>query len=69
LGVGIFWPVSAAHLDLALPWFRTLPRWASDWATLRILLVEAVFYGAILGVAIVGRAVEVRLRGRGVRER
>lgn len=63
-GVAIFWPISRARLDLALPWFRTLRGWTLDVTTLRILLVEAAFYGAILAAAIVAREIEARVRAR-----
>jgi hypothetical protein len=61
-GVAIFWPASTARLDLALPWFRTLPGWALDAVTLRIVVIEAAFYGAVLAAAIAARVVEERMR-------
>lgn len=61
-GVGIYWPFSSAHLDLGLPWFRTLHSARFDALTARILLVEAFFYGVVLLAAIAARAVEVRWR-------
>lgn len=60
LGLAMFWPFSTARLDLGLPWFRTLAGWGVDWTTLRILLIEAGAYGAILVVAVGARALEAR---------
>lgn len=61
-GVAIYWPVSRARLVLPMPWFRTLPGWALDWTTARIVIIEAVFYGALLALAIGARALEIRVR-------
>ena len=49
-GVGIFWPLSEAHLALPMPWFRTLPHgWALGTAEFwRIIAIETVFYGAVV---------------------
>ena len=55
-GIRIFWPVSDAALNLAVPWFHVLRRGSSaDLATLRILATEAVFYGAFLGACLIWR--------------
>lgn len=59
-GVAIYWPLSPARLNLAMPWFRTLPGWALDWTTARIVLIEAGFYGMIFALAIALRALEAR---------
>lgn len=59
-GVAIYWPVSKARLDLAMPWFRTLPGWALDWTTARIVIIEAAFYGTVLALALGARALEIR---------
>lgn len=59
-GVAIYWPVSRARLNFSLPWFCTLPGWALDWTTARIVLIEALFYGIVLAVAIGARSIEVR---------
>ena len=48
-GIRIFWPVSDAALNLAVPWFHVLRRGSPpDLATLRILATEAVCYGLLL---------------------
>jgi hypothetical protein len=47
-GIGIFWPLSDAHLALPLPWFHTL---SPPWRTVRNLHVfglELLVYGAVL---------------------
>jgi membrane-bound metal-dependent hydrolase YbcI (DUF457 family) len=55
-GIRIFWPVSDAALNLAIPWFHVLQRGSSpDLATLRILATEAVCYGALLGACLIWR--------------
>ena len=55
-GIRIFWPVSDAALDLAIPWFHVVQRGSSaDLATLRILAIEAMYYGAILGACLIWR--------------
>lgn len=56
-GVAIFWPVSAARLDLALPWFSTAhgPLWRPDLHLLRIMAVELVFYGGLFAVVATSR--------------
>jgi hypothetical protein len=61
-GVAIYWPFSDAHLDLGMPWFRTLHRPRLDAPTARILVVEAVFYGMVLLAAVAARALEERRR-------
>jgi membrane-bound metal-dependent hydrolase YbcI (DUF457 family) len=57
LGIAIFWPFSPARLALPMPWFRT---WSSvspplNADTFYICLVEALFYGPILLLAVVWR--------------
>ena len=55
-GIRIFWPVSDAALNLAIPWFHVLRRGSPpDLATLRILAIEAVCYGALLGACLIWR--------------
>jgi membrane-bound metal-dependent hydrolase YbcI (DUF457 family) len=55
-GIRIFWPVSDAALNLALPWFHVLQRGSSpDPAALRIFAIEAAFYGALLGACLTWR--------------
>jgi|SRR3989304_307785 len=54
LGVAIFWPLSTARLALPMPWFRALPSSPPPLTidTFYIYLVELLFYGPILLVAI-----------------
>lgn len=48
-GIAIFWPLSWARLNLALPWFSTLrPWWALDLHTLRVAATEILAYGLLL---------------------
>ncbi len=54
LGIAIFWPFSTARLALPMPWFHT---WSSvppplNADTFYICLVETLFYGPILLLAI-----------------
>jgi membrane-bound metal-dependent hydrolase YbcI (DUF457 family) len=61
-GVGMFWPFSRARLALPLPWLgnvegRPPPLNAH---TLRVCLVELVFYGLILLAAVCGRRLLAR---------
>ncbi len=53
-GLMMFWPFSEARLSLAMPWFNVVTEYFS-LRTLRILLVEAAFYGGILAMVIVAR--------------
>ena len=55
-GIRLFWPVSDAALNLAIPWFHVVQRDSSaDLTTLRILVTEAVCYGALLGACLIWR--------------
>jgi hypothetical protein len=56
-GVGIFWPVSEAHLTLPISIFQTLPGPKPDPIALRIFAIEAVVYGSILAVVLCVRFV------------
>ena len=61
-GVVVGWPFSRARLNLAMPWFRSLPEGMHlDVRTLRVVLIEMLFYGAILSVC-----VAVRLKRAGI---
>jgi membrane-bound metal-dependent hydrolase YbcI (DUF457 family) len=55
-GIRIFWPVSDAALNLAIPWFHVLQRGPPpDLAMLRIFGIEALCYGALLGACLIWR--------------
>jgi len=55
-GIRIFWPVSDAALNLAIPWFHVLQRNSPpDLATLRTLAIEALSYGALLAACLIWR--------------
>jgi membrane-bound metal-dependent hydrolase YbcI (DUF457 family) len=55
-GIRIFWPVSDAALNLAIPWFHVLKRSSPpDLATLRTLAIEALSYGALLAACLIWR--------------
>jgi len=55
-GIRIFWPVSDAALNLAIPWFHVLQRGSPpDLATLRIFGIEALCYGTLLGACLIWR--------------
>ena len=47
-GIGIFWPLSNAHLVLPLPWFETLTWPPKTQQNLQVFLIELGFYGALL---------------------
>ncbi len=66
LGVTIFWPLSTARLALPMPWFRTLPYVPPPWDfdTFCIYLVEVLFYGPILLLAIAWRYWRLRRLSR-----
>lgn len=60
-GLAMFWPVSDAHLALPVPWFETFdvehplsPRNG------RVLAIEAAFYGALFGLALLVRRARSR---------
>lgn len=52
-GIAIFWPVSDARLNLALPWFATLKTSlpAITAHSVRVMAIELVFYGVIFFLA------------------
>lgn len=55
-GIGIFWPLSDAHLNLPIPWFSTVE--LDPWNTahnLRVFAIELAFYGALLVAAVAAR--------------
>jgi membrane-bound metal-dependent hydrolase YbcI (DUF457 family) len=55
-GIRIFWPFSDAALNLSVPWFHVMRRGSPpDLATLRILAIEAICYGALLGACVIWR--------------
>lgn len=64
-GVRIYWPLSDASLNLPLPWFSVLPGPRADPAALRIFGVEALCYGALLLLCLVGRWLWLRGRREG----
>jgi hypothetical protein len=47
-GIGIFWPLSDAHLILPVPWFETLTWPPKSDHNLRVFLIELGVYGALL---------------------
>jgi len=53
-GIAIFWPISDARLNLAIPWFRTLDLSQSvlNARNLAVLGIEAVAYGPVLGATL-----------------
>ncbi len=56
LGIRIFWPLSDASLNLAIPWFHVMQRDSvPDLAMLRILAIEALCYGALLAACLFWR--------------
>jgi len=65
-GVLIFWPLSRARLNLAIPWFATLRRPISSFAahTARVFLIEFVVYGIVFGIALAARASYLRCQDR-----
>jgi membrane-bound metal-dependent hydrolase YbcI (DUF457 family) len=55
-GVRIFWPLSDGALNLAIPWLHVLRRSSSpDLANLRVFIVEALWYGALLAACLIWR--------------
>ena len=55
-GLGMFWPVSNAHLALPIPWFATATMWPKLTVhNLRVASIEILFYGALLALCIVIR--------------
>lgn len=55
-GIGIFWPLSDAHLSLPLPWFETLTWPPKSAHNLRVFLIELGVYGALLLAALFVRS-------------
>lgn len=55
-GIGIFWPLSDAHLALPLPWFETLTWPPKTDHNLRVFLIELGIYGTLLLAALVIRS-------------
>ncbi|MEQ8837161.1 MAG: hypothetical protein RID07_10200, partial [Lacipirellulaceae bacterium] len=52
-GLAMFWPYSDARLALTIPWFSHLD--LSDlwsWHNIRVALVESLFYGSVLTLAL-----------------
>lgn len=47
-GIGIFWPLSDAHLVLPVPWFETLTWPPFTEHNRKVFLIELGFYGALL---------------------
>lgn len=47
-GIGIFWPISDAHLVLPVPWFETLTWPPFTEHNRRVFLIELGVYGALL---------------------
>jgi len=51
-GIGIFWPISDAHLVLPVPWFETLTWPPFTEHNRRVFLIELAVYGAVLGFCV-----------------
>lgn len=49
-GIGIFWPISDAHLAMPVLWFETLSIPVRSVHNLRVFAIEAMVYGAALGL-------------------
>jgi membrane-bound metal-dependent hydrolase YbcI (DUF457 family) len=54
-GIGIFWPLSEAHLALPVPWFQTVSLPPFTGHNLRVFAIEALAYGGLLATCIVAR--------------
>lgn len=55
-GIRIYWPFSDAVLNLPMPWFHVMrPEYIGEVAALRIFAIEAVCYGALLGLCLLWR--------------
>ena len=55
-GIAAFRPVSRARLAFPLPWFNVLRGgWALDIYTLKIVVVETLFYGGLLVICLLLR--------------
>lgn len=55
-GIGIFWPLSDAHLALPLPWFETLTWPPFTEHNRSVFLTELVAYGGLLLVCLILRS-------------
>lgn len=53
-GIGIFWPVSDAHLALPIPWFEVLPQVWPRWTpeATRVLAFELISYLPLVVLAL-----------------
>ncbi len=54
-GIGIFWPVSDAHLALPLPWFHTLTWPPFTEHNRGVFLIEIAVYGTLLALCLLLR--------------
>jgi hypothetical protein len=54
-GIGIFWPLSDAHLALPISWFETLSWPPVTGHNMRVFAIEAVVYGAFLVLCLIVR--------------
>ncbi len=54
-GIGIFWPISDAHLALPVPWFETISLPPFTEHNLRVFGIEALVYGVLLAACLVAR--------------
>lgn len=51
-GIGIFWPLSDAHLALPVPWFETLQWPARSAHNAHVFQIELLNYGLLLAACI-----------------
>ena len=62
-GIFIGWPVCGFRLNLAMPWFRSMPAaWSLDFA--RVVGIELLFYGSFLAVCVAARRVALAISDR-----
>jgi hypothetical protein len=54
-GIGIFWPISDAHLVLPVPWFETVTWPPFTEHNRDVFLIELACYGALLGLCLLLR--------------
>lgn len=56
-GIAIYWPVSAAHLRLPIPWFAVIPNPRRPFTreVVQIVVIELVCYFSLVVVAVVVR--------------
>ena len=54
-GIGIFWPISDAHLVLPLPWFETLTWPPFTEHNRSVFGIELAFYGTVLAFCLLVR--------------